>query len=188
MAGEYALFCWQSNTAACENFPSFLTDFYIMSNVTSASVRLRSAAPADLAALLALENASFSGDRISARRMRHWIGASNAILLVASRSGELIGSCLVLTRADSPAARLYSIAISKTARGQGLGSKLLRKAETLAREGGSSAMRLEVAAGNSAAIALYQKLGYQVFGRKTAYYEDGQDALRMQKTLGTRSL
>lgn len=145
--------------------------------------RIRRAEPADLAALLALENASFTGDKLSERRMRHWIGAPNAILLTAYRGADLLGSCLVLTRADSPAARLYSIAISKAARGQGLGSKLLRKAESLARENGSSSIRLEVAAGNLAAIGLYQKLGYSVFGRKAAYYDDGQDAIRMQKAL-----
>lgn len=152
-----------------------------MSKASSAPVRLRVATASDLDALLALENASFSGDRISARRMKHWITAENSILLVALREEKLIGSCLVLTRADSPAARLYSIAISKSARGQGLGARLLRKAEDQARERGSEAVRLEVAAGNSAAIGLYEKLGYKVFGRKLAYYQDGQDALRMQK-------
>ena len=146
-------------------------------------IRIRRAEPADHAALLALENASFTGDKLNGRRMRHWISAPNAILLTAYSGTTLLGSCLVLTRADSPAARLYSIAINKAARGQGLGSKLLRKAESLARENGSTSIRLEVAAGNSAAIGLYQKLGYAVFGRKAAYYDDGQDAIRMQKRL-----
>jgi ribosomal protein S18 acetylase RimI-like enzyme len=161
------------------NFPGIS----IMPKVSSTPVRLRRATMSDLDALLALENASFSGDKLSARRMRHWISAANAMLLVATRAGELIGSCLVLTRADSPAARLYSIAISKTARGQGLGGKLLRKAESVAHELGSHAMRLEVAEGNIAAIGLYEKLGYRTFGRKPAYYEDGQDAIRMQKDI-----
>jgi ribosomal protein S18 acetylase RimI-like enzyme len=130
-----------------------------------------------------LENISFTGDKLSRRRLQHWITAPNAILLVAAGKHELLGSALVLQRTDSPAARLYSIAISPAARGQGLGSKLLHKAEALAREQGSTAMRLEVAAGNTAAIGLYQKLGYRVFGRKPVYYEDGQDALRMHKPL-----
>ncbi len=147
------------------------------------AVRLRRATAADLNTLLVLENASFGGDRLSTRRLRHWVRANNALLLVAVAGTTLLGSALILTRADSSAARLYSIAISKSARGQGLGSKLLRKAESLARAKGSTSMRLEVATGNSAAIALYQKLGYTVFGRKRAYYDDGQDALRMQKPL-----
>jgi ribosomal protein S18 acetylase RimI-like enzyme len=148
-----------------------------------ALLRLRRAVPADLAVLLTLEEASFSGDKLSAQRIRHWISADNAILLLATSKEALLGSCLVIRRADSSAARLYSIAIAAAARGQGLGAKLLKKAEALARAEGSESMRLEVAAGNAAAIALYHKLGYREFGHKRAYYEDGQDALRMQKGL-----
>jgi ribosomal protein S18 acetylase RimI-like enzyme len=149
----------------------------------ASSIRLRRATAADLDELLALENASFSGDKLSRVRLRHWISAPNGILLVAIGDGALLGSALVFTRSDSTAARLYSIAIAKAARGQGLGSKLLHRAEQQARAHGLASMRLEVAAGNSAAIALYRKLGYAVFGRKIGYYEDGQDAVRMQKAL-----
>lgn len=158
-----------------------------MSQASSAPVRIRPALASDVDALLALENASFSGDRISTRRMKHWVTAKNAILLVAIRNGELIASCLGLTRADSAALRLYSLAVGKAARGQGLGAKLLRKVEAMARERGCESVRLEVAAGNAAAIGLYQKLGYQVFGRKQRYYDDGQDALRMRKALLARN-
>ena len=149
----------------------------------ASAVRLRRASPADLDMLLALENASFSGDKLSHARLRHWISAANGMLLVATADGALLGSALVFTRRDSPAARLYSIAIAKAARGQGLGSKLLRRAEQEARSLGLASMRLEVAADNTPAIALYRKMGYEVFGRKLAYYEDGQDAVRMQKSL-----
>ncbi len=147
------------------------------------AVRLRRAVPADLDALLLLENASFSGDKLSRERLQHWISAPNGMLLVAISNGKLLGSALVFTRRDSRAARLYSIAIAEAARGQGLGSKLLRRAEQEARSRGLTSMRLEVAAGNAAAIALYRKLGYAVFGRKLGYYEDGQDAVRMQRSL-----
>ncbi len=185
MVGEYAYFAGKATLGLARILCQFADAFLMSVSSRSAplSIRLRRAGLGDLPALLALENASFAGDKLSERRMRHWIGAANAILLLAISGDTLHGSCLVLSRADSPAARLYSIAISKAARGQGLGSKLLRKAEAVAREQGSSTMRLEVAAGNSAAIGLYQKLGYKIFGRKTAYYQDGQDALRMQKIL-----
>ncbi len=150
---------------------------------TPVSIRLRRARISDVPALFEVEHTSFDGDKLSERRLRHWVTAPNGILLLAHSGDSVLGFCLVFSRVDSPAARLYSIAISKAARGQGLGKKLLGKAESLAREQGSTSMRLEVAASNHVAIGLYQKLGYQIFGRKTAYYEDGQDALRMQKLL-----
>jgi len=40
-----------------------------------------------------------------------------------------------------------------------------------------------VARGNHAAIKLYESLGYAVIGIYKDYYEDHQDALRMQKQL-----
>jgi len=148
-----------------------------------ASVRLRRAMASDLPALLVLENASFTDHKLNERRLRHWISAGNGILLLAMHGATLLGACLVLRRADSRAARLYSIAISSAARGQGLGGKLLHRAEALARAEGCLSMRLEVSAGNHVAIGLYQKRGYRIFGRKPGYYEDGHDALRMQKIL-----
>jgi len=36
----------------------------------------------------------------------------------------------------------------------------------------------------SKAVSNYEKLGYQEFGRRQGYYEDGGDALRLQKSLG----
>ncbi len=146
-------------------------------------VRLRRALISDVPALFEVEHTSFDGDQLSARQLRHWVDAPNGILLLAHSGAAVLGFCLVFSRADSPAARLYSIAISKAARGQGLGKKLLRRAEALAREQGSASMRLEVAASNHVAIGLYQKLGYHIFGHKPGYYEDGQDAIRMQKAL-----
>ena len=44
-------------------------------------------------------------------------------------------------------------------------------------------MRLEVAVNNKAAIALYESLGYRVFGQYSDYYDDHSDALRMQKNI-----
>jgi ribosomal protein S18 acetylase RimI-like enzyme len=37
---------------------------------------------------------------------------------------------------------------------------------------------------NHRAISRYHKTGYQEFGRRQGYYEDGGDALRLQKSLG----
>jgi ribosomal protein S18 acetylase RimI-like enzyme len=147
------------------------------------SLRIRRATLADLDALLALENATFTSDKLTRPRLRHWITAAHGFLLVAMAGGDLLGSALAFTRADSTAARLYSIAIATAARGQGLGSKLLRRIEQEARASGLKSMRLEVAVSNTHAIALYHKSGYVTFGHKPGFYEDGQDAVRMQKVL-----
>jgi len=47
------------------------------------------------------------------------------------------------------------------------------------------AMRLEVHEHNTRAIGRYEKSGYRLFGRLHRYYDDGADALRFEKPLGT---
>ena len=147
--------------------------------------RLRPAQPSDLDALLALENATFTSDLLSRRRMRHWIGANNGIFVVAVDDADaLAGYGLVFTRRDSTSARIYSLALAPFARGQGLGARLVRDLEVRARKAGFSRLHLEVALSNKAAISLYDKLGYAQARDMPGFYEDGSDAWRMEKTLG----
>ncbi|MGQ9427599.1 peptidase C39 family protein [Gilvimarinus sp. F26214L] len=137
----------------------------------------------DLPGLLALELASFSSDRLNRRRMKHWIQAPNRVFLVAESAGALVGYGLALLHRGTRLARLYSIAVSKRARGQGVGRALLLEVEADAAKRGRLFMRLEVAQDNTGAINLYQSLGYAAFGTYSAYYEDHRDALRMQKRI-----
>ncbi|SDK45214.1 GNAT family N-acetyltransferase/peptidase C39 family protein [Microbulbifer yueqingensis] len=158
-----------------------------MPSPTSSPPLLRPATPADLAALHAIEQASFASDRLSRRRLRHWVTAENRVLLVAEDNGrELVGYVLVLLRRGTRLARLYSLAVTPAGRGRGIGRSLLEAAETAAREQGRLFMRLEVAEGNTAAIGLYEQLGYRAFGRYANYYDDRGDALRMQKRIRYR--
>ncbi|PLW82681.1 ribosomal-protein-alanine acetyltransferase [Kineobactrum sediminis] len=147
------------------------------------SFSLRPACESDLDALDHLETASFASDRLSRRRLKHWIQAPNSILIVAETSDGILGYGLVLLHRGTRLARLYSIAVSDLARGYGLGRALMKELETGAAARGRLFMRLEVAQDNSTAIRLYESLGYLAFGTYHAYYEDQRDALRMQKQI-----
>ena len=155
-----------------------------MTSNSDSAFRLRPAQLSDLDALLALENATFTSDLLSRRRMRHWIEADNGIFVVAvDKSGTIAGSTLLFTPRDSDSARLYSLAIAKAARGQGLGSRLIRELEKRSRKAGFKRIHLEVAHDNTAARSLYEKLGYRQVRSIPAFYEDGKDAWRMEKAL-----
>lgn len=138
---------------------------------------------ADLDALVALEERCFSGDRMSRRSYAAALANPRAVVLVARGTAGLLGAATLFFRADSPAGRLYSIAVAPEARGQGLGAGLLRAIEAAASRRGAAALRLEVSVGNKSALALYQKSGYGVIGRVAGYYEDGSDAWRLEKRL-----
>ncbi|HLT78983.1 MAG TPA: GNAT family N-acetyltransferase [Ferrovibrio sp.] len=149
----------------------------------SAQTIIRKAEPGDLDALVALENRCFDGDRMSRRSYAAALRNPRASLLVAMAGMRLVGSAVVLRRSDSPAARLYSVAVDPTLRGRGLGARLLAEAEQAARNSGAASLRLEVKDRNRTALALYGKSGYGIIGRIAQYYADGSDALRLEKPL-----
>jgi ribosomal-protein-alanine N-acetyltransferase len=147
--------------------------------------KIRSAEPADIGALIDLENRSFSSDRISRSGLRRLIVSPSAEVIVAASAGAVAGYAVLLYRAGSRVARLYSLAVSPEFRG--LGRELLAAAETRASRRGCAALRLEVRHDNQRAVNLYERAGYRRFGEKPGYYADGATALRFEKTLGVRA-
>ncbi|MGB2247719.1 MAG: GNAT family N-acetyltransferase/peptidase C39 family protein [Alcanivorax sediminis] len=148
------------------------------------SVTLRPALPADLDALTALEHRCFDLDRLSRRSFQKWIKRRHEGFIIAETADRtLAGYALVLLQPGTRLARLYSIAVDPSLRGQKLGEKLMDAAERYAHEERRLYLRLEVRKDNHSAIALYEKRGYRLFGLTPDYYEDHQDALRYQKRL-----
>jgi [ribosomal protein S18]-alanine N-acetyltransferase len=144
---------------------------------------VRHATLADLADLIELENATFSSDRLSPRQWRRHLGSDRAAILVIPVRQKPGAAAVLFFRSGSRIARLYSLAVSAAARGQGLGERLLGACEDAARQRGCSQLRLEVRADNMAARRLYDRRGYQLFGRYASYYADGEDALRYRKSV-----
>lgn len=147
------------------------------------SAAIRHARPADLDALVALEEATFSSDRISRRQWRRNLGSASVAVLVAGADGRVDAAAVVCYRRNSRRARLYSLAVDARARGTGTGSALLAAAEADARARGCLAMHLEVHVGNTAAVTLYEHRGYRRGACVPHFYEDGGDAWRYVKRL-----
>jgi ribosomal protein S18 acetylase RimI-like enzyme len=148
--------------------------------------RLRAGHLRDIDALVALENAVFTTDILSRRSFRHFLTSPNSSLIVAEESGKVAGYALVLYPARSKLARLYSIAVAPHITSRGIGPLLLAAAERAAARRQRRAMRLEVHEHNTRAIGRYEKSAYRLFGRHRRYYDDGGDALRFDKPLGSR--
>lgn len=147
------------------------------------AIDCRRASTSDLTALLSIEQACFSGDRLSRRSFKRFLNNQQAVFLVADCAGQLGGYILVLFHRGTRLARLYSIAVSPEHRGLGIAAKLMQDAERQAVENGALFLRLEVSQSNANAISLYRKYGYREFGKIKDYYEDHSDALRMQKVI-----
>lgn len=144
---------------------------------------LRAATPRDIDGLQILENSCFDSDRLSRRSFQHFINSAHAELIVAAQNDFLLGYALVLYRRGTSMARLYSLAVSSSARGKGIGHALLLDAETKAMGHDRHFLRLEVNCHNQAAIGLYRHHGFYTIAELPQYYEDGSDGVRMEKAL-----
>ncbi len=163
-----------------------------MENVTQASIdppgkvddlSIRLAVHADLSALIELENATFSSDRLSPRQWRRHLENANAEIWVVEADGQVGAAALLFYRKGSRLARLYSLAVAAGLRARGVGALLLDACERAASLRGCDRLRLEVRRDNAAAERLYQRRGYRLFAQRSGYYEDGEAASCYEKVL-----
>ncbi|HVT35092.1 MAG TPA: GNAT family N-acetyltransferase [Nevskiaceae bacterium] len=144
---------------------------------------VRRARAADARAIHALEE-HFPSDRMSLRSVRGFLRSPRAQVWVSDGSDLRLHGCLILlTRAHSRKARIYSVVVDPAARGQGLGVRLVQAAQSWARGHGCTQVYLEVREDNHAARALYAKLGYAESARLPGFYDDGADGLRLARPL-----
>ena len=84
-------------------------------------------------------------------------------------------------------AHLNLLAVQPGFRRQGVGRQLLEWLEASARTAGIFTVNLELRSTNDGARAFYEKLGFRSAGRKAAYYDGREDAVRMTHDLTVAS-
>lgn len=80
-------------------------------------------------------------------------------------------------------ANITNIAVAPDYRREGLGGKMLDLLIDVSREHGMKSITLEVRASNAAAIALYEKYGFEKCGLRKRYYQGNEDAVIMTRAL-----
>ncbi|HLT22084.1 MAG TPA: N-acetyltransferase [Bacteriovoracaceae bacterium] len=139
----------------------------------------RRARTSDVSSLVALENEIFKYDQLKATSFRRFISSQD--LWVMENDGNVLAYILILKRKHSKKLRIYSLAVSAEARGQGYGKKLIEHA--LTQYQGYELIKLEVKVDNLGAIKLYETFGFEQVGRIEGFYSDGTDAYVYQKLL-----
>ena len=109
------------------------------------------------------------------------IAARYSLPYVAVEEKSVIGYVCLMSLFEE--AQILNIAVSPSRRGRGIARVLLRKAFSLALEQGAEIVALEVRASNSAAISLYEQLGFTRVGIRARYYDSVEDAILMEKLL-----
>lgn len=105
-----------------------------------------------------------------------------SLWLIAEADGEVagyVGSQTVLDSAD-----MMNLAVSQDFRRQGIGERLVNCLTDALKEKGVKTLLLEVRISNEPAKQLYQKLGFEIVGKRPRYYEKPrEDALILRKEL-----
>ena len=92
-----------------------------------------------------------------------------SIMITAFHGGHLVGNaslCSEMDRKKTVHRATFGMAILKEHWGQGLGKKILSELISFAKLAGYEQLELEVASCNSAAVSLYKKLGFEVYGER----------------------
>lgn len=145
---------------------------------------LRDATPADLDAIMAIENRSFPTDAWSRETMAAELSSPHGRYLVDDQDGAVIGYGGVRALRGSADADIQTIALLAEHRGQGRGRALLRALLAAATERGAREVFLEVRADNPVAEGLYIAEGFREIGRRPRYYQpDDVDAIVMRRQL-----
>ncbi len=139
-----------------------------------AGERLQALTPSDAAACLALDQRCLGGLWSAAQlatelaaETRPGLGLWCGDHLQAMACGWLIVDELHITL----------VAVAPERRRRGLGQQVLAALLQQAEANGARHATLEVAAANTAALALYGRLGFRKAGVRRGYYRDGGDAL-----------
>ena len=140
----------------------------------------RRATAADIAAVYRIELASFRNPW-PVTAFEDELDNDVAIFKVVEAGGEVAGYYDLWVAADE--AHLLNVAVADGHRRRGYGERLVRDAMAEGRAAGCVRIYLEVRAGNGVAVRLYERLGFQVIGRRRRYYADGEDAAVMAAPL-----
>lgn len=99
-------------------------------------------------------------------------------LVEARIDNKLVGLAFIakqnpITWPDGHKAELFVLAVDQTIRGQGLGSKLLKATEDIAKEFGAEVIITNTNSLMNKTIDFYVKNNYQIIGELKEYYDNG---------------
>ena len=144
---------------------------------------IREFKPEDFETLWRMDQECFPpGISYSKQELKAYVRRQGSFTLVAADADDgKIGGFIVVHNGST--AHVITIDVDKATRRLGVGSLLLGAAEDRLRADGASAVGLETAVDNVAALSFYKRHGYSVVRTWPRYYSNGVDALVLKKDL-----
>lgn len=117
--------------------------------------------------------ADWQGQNDREDRWRSRLSIPGSFNVVAEINDQPVGMSSGVPTTDDSIFELISMWIAPSARGRGVGDALVQEVERWARNRGARILRLDVADGNRAAAALYQRNGFGYTGEQGDLMADG---------------
>ena len=152
------------------------------------SLKLLPAGAEDLERITEIENAAFSDpwtEGMLKEDIERSLNDDRLVFLTAKDPDEGSKPCAYIIAFMIPGtfAEVQNIATTPERRRQGIARKMMLEIISRAKEEKIKELELEVRAGNTPAICLYESLGFERTGLREKYYQDGSDAILMTKKL-----
>lgn len=138
----------------------------------------------DLPAIRAVEQACFPKDAWPLWDIIGVLTLPSVVRYKAMVGDQIIGFIAGDVRVNQSMAWIATVGVLPEYQGRGIGAALMQSCEA---HMNVSTVRLNVRVSNHIAIHLYKRLGYREVGLWPAYYQDGEDALVMEKYLNSRA-
>lgn len=151
---------------------------HTMTDIVSASIL-------DLGALRHLEQVCFPQDAWPLLDLIAVLSFPGVVRLKAVENGKMIGFVAGDPRPGEGMGWIATIGVLPDQRGKGVGRTLLNACE---REMPLPRIRLSVRQSNHEAIRMYEQAGYRSVDHWLRYYNDGEDALVMEKYMSETGL
>ncbi|HEY8004558.1 MAG TPA: GNAT family N-acetyltransferase [Phenylobacterium sp.] len=148
-------------------------------------IAIEACAPDDLDAVAALVNAAYRGEggwtnevgvvdgpRTSSEALKADLAQPQTAIFVLREAGEVAGC--VRVDIEGEVAVIGMVAVRPGRQDQGLGRRLLDRAEAHARAEGARTARMTVVSVRPLLIAWYERRGYGLTGERTPFHGDGR--------------
>lgn len=145
------------------------------------AVTLEGAKAGDLDAIVAIAAESFASPW-SRSSYADELARTDGARWVARIGPERVGFLLGRIQVDH--LEVLSLAVAPAKRRAGCGAALVSAALADADARGVSRVQLEVRVSAEPALACYRHAGFEVVGRRSGYYADGEDALLLSRGAG----
>ncbi len=152
------------------------------------TLMIRDATANDIKGIIELEQKCFIDTlAYSAKQLTYLITKAHSSCLVETCDEIIRGFIIVLFRRGTNVAGIETINVDPNYQNKGIGKKLIKAAEDEILKRDIKQIRLEVSVGNTPAVQLYMKAGFNITSLLKEYYTlehyGSRDAYRMKKTI-----